>query len=120
MRYEAPFEFSADLEFTRPSLDEPLRESLATALRLVLERLPPKERLVFLLREVFDYEYEEIAKIIRKNASNCRQMLRRARKHITSSRSRFIVKPEQLESLKRQFVLTSTSGDLQSLVALLS
>jgi len=120
VRYEAPPESSAGLEFTSPSTDERLRESLATALRLVLERLPPKERLVFLLREVFDYEYEEIAKIIRKNATNCRQMLGRARKHIASGRSRFIVKPEQLENLKRQFSRSCNGGDLQSLVVLLS
>ena len=120
VRYEAPLESSTDLEFSNPSTDEPLRESLAMALRLVLERLPPKERLVFLLREVFDYEYEEIARIIRKNTSNCRQMLRRARQHLTSGRARFIVSPEQLENLKRQFALTVRSGDLQSLVALLS
>ena len=119
VRYEAPLESSAGLEFTSRSTDG-LPESLTTALRLVLERLPPKERLVFLLREVFDYEYEEIAKIIRKNASNCRQMLQRARKHITSGHTRFIVKPEQLESLRRQFALTCSTGDLQSLVALLS
>ena len=120
VRYEGPFESSAHLEFSGASPDEPLRESLTAALRLVLERLPPKERLVFLLREVFDYEYEEIAEIIRKNATNCRQMLRRARKHISSGRSRFIVKAEQLESLKDQFVCTCISGDLQSLIALLA
>lgn len=120
VRHEEPLDSSLGLEFTGLSADEPLRDSLVTALRLVLERLPPKERLVFLLREVFDYEYEEIAKILRKNASNCRQMLRRARVHITSGPARFIVKPEQLESLKQQFALTCTSGDLQSLVALLS
>jgi RNA polymerase sigma-70 factor (ECF subfamily) len=118
VRYEAPLDASADLEFT--SRDPTVRESLAAALRLVLERLPPKERLVFLLREAFDYEYEEIAKIIRRNATNCRQMFARARKHIASGRSRFIVKPEQLESLKLQFSRTCASGDLQSLVALLS
>jgi RNA polymerase sigma-70 factor (ECF subfamily) len=120
VRYEAPLDSSATVEFTWLSPDEPSLESLTRALRLVLERLPPKERLVFLLREVFDYEYEEIAKVIRKNATNCRQMLLRARKHITSGRSRFIVDTEQLESLKNQFVSTCTSGDLQSLVALLS
>jgi len=100
--------------------DDSLRESLATALRLVLERLPPKERLVFLLREVFDYKYEEIAAIIRKSATNCRQMLGRARRHIASGPARFKVKPEQLENLKRQFARTCSSGDLRGLVALLS
>ncbi|MGH9972186.1 MAG: sigma-70 family RNA polymerase sigma factor [Pyrinomonadaceae bacterium] len=49
-------------------------ESLTIALQILVERLPPKERLVLLLREVFEYEYEEIAAIIRKNSTNCRQM----------------------------------------------
>jgi RNA polymerase sigma-70 factor (ECF subfamily) len=124
-RYEEPLDLLAPeglkLQSAWPdAATEPLRESLALALRVVLERLPPKERLVFLLREVFDYEYEEIAKIIRKNATNCRQLLRRAHQHLTSGHSRFIVTPEQLESLKRQFARTCTTGDLQSLVALLS
>lgn len=121
IRHEEPLE-SHSPEWLKTNTDnvDSLKESLTVALRLVLERLPPKERLVFLLREVFDYEYEEIAAIIRKNATNCRQMLRRARKHIITSPSRFIVSPEQLESLTIQFARTCKSGDLDSLVALLS
>jgi RNA polymerase sigma-70 factor (ECF subfamily) len=120
VRYEEPLEPATEMKVAEPAADETLRESLATALRLVLERLPPKERLVFLLREVFDYEYEEIAKLISRNTANCRQMLRRARQHITSDQIRFIVKPEQLENLKRLFIRTCASGDLQSLVVALS
>lgn len=125
VRYEASIEpFEPEVLEQKTSspdeADESLREALAAALRLVLERLPPKERLVFLLREVFDYEYEEIAAIIRKSATNCRQMFGRARKHIASGRARFMVTPEQLENLKRQFARTSKSGDLQSLVTFLS
>jgi len=120
VRYEAPLESSAELKLQGEVADDSLRESLTVALRLVLERLPPKERLVFLLREVFDYEYEEIAKIIRKNATNCRQMLGRARKHIISGHSRFIVSAEQLDKLARQFSLTCANGDLEGLVSLLS
>lgn len=119
-RYEESLESSADLKSPTLSNDAPLRESLSAALRLLLERLPPKERLVFLLREVFDYEYEELGKIIGKNTTNCRQMLARARKHMTSGEARFTVRPGQLESLRRQFTHTCTSGDLQSLVTLLS
>lgn len=97
-----------------------MTDSLALALRVLFERLPPKERLVFLLREVFDYEYEEIATISRKSATNCRQMLQRAKKHIVSDRSRFIASPEQLEKFVRQFARTCTNGDLEGLVSLLS
>lgn len=125
VRYEQPLEL---LTVDGPKFKDPtpaenaedLGESLALALRLVLERLPPKERLVFLLREVFDYEYEEIATVIRKNSTNCRQMLRRARTHIASGHSRFIVSADQLDSLARQFARTCTSGDLEGLVAALT
>ena len=124
VRHEQPLELllADSLKSTDPARAEdaqPLRESLALALRLVLERLPPKERLVFLLHEVFDYEYEEIAAIIRKSSTNCRQLLRRARTHIASGHSRFIVSADQLEGLARQFARTCTSGDLEGLVAAL-
>jgi RNA polymerase sigma-70 factor (ECF subfamily) len=120
VRYEAlPLELSL-LKQAPEVADDSLRESLAGALRLVLERLPPKERLVFLLREAFDYEYEEIAKIIQKSAANCRQMLARARKHIATGRTRFVIKQEQLEKLKRQFAHACRTGNARGLVALLS
>lgn len=120
VRYEAsPLELSL-LNQLPSGADDSLRESLATGLRLVLERLPPKERIVFLLREVFDYEYEDIARIIRKSATNCRQVYVRARKHIASGRPRFRIQPEQLETLKRQFAYACTTGNAKGLVALLS
>ncbi|HKR60225.1 MAG TPA: sigma-70 family RNA polymerase sigma factor [Pyrinomonadaceae bacterium] len=125
LRHEEPLEqLSLDrLHTTRVFPDEAeqtLRAALAPALRFMLERLSPKERLVFLLREVFDYEYDEIAAIVRKNSANCRQMVQRARKHISASQSRFSAPPEQLDNLVSQFVLTCTNGDLRSLVVLLS
>ena len=120
VRYEAlPLDISLLTEATEVA-DDSLRESLAGALRLVLERLPPKERLVFLLREAFDYEYEEIAAIIRKSATNCRQMLGRARKHIATGRARFIIEQGQLEKLKCQFAHACSTGNPKGLVALLS
>ena len=120
VRYEAlPLDISLLTEATEVA-DDSLRESLAGALRVVLERLPPKERLVFLLREAFDYEYEEIAAIIRKSATNCRQMLGRARKHIATGRARFVIKQGQLEKLKCQFAHACSTGNATGLVALLS
>src|ERR1700747_2229255 len=56
-------------------------ESLSMAFLVLLERLTPLERAVFLLREVFDYEYSEIARTLGQNEANCRQILRRARQH---------------------------------------
>src|SRR5215475_10577286 len=90
-------------------------ESLS-ALTILLERLSPKERVVLLLRDVFDCDYDEIALVISKRADTCRQLLRRARQHLTDARARFEVSPEQLRKLARQFALTTASGDLKGLV----
>ena len=94
-------------------------ESLS-ALTILLERLSPKERAVLLLREVFDCDYDEIAGVISKRADTCRQLLRRARQHLTDARARFEVSPEQLHKLARQFALTCASGDLKSLVTIVT
>ena len=94
-------------------------ESLS-ALTILLERLSPKERAVLLLREVFDCDYDEIALVISKRADTCRQLLRRARQHLTDARARFEVSPEQLQILARQFALTCASGDLKGLVTALA
>jgi RNA polymerase sigma-70 factor (ECF subfamily) len=103
-----------------PVSDELLADSLTAAFLVLLERLSPKERAVFLLREVFDCEYDEIAEIIRKNAVTCRQMLRRAKEHIRLEHSRFVASPEQLEALIRQFTSTCATGDLESFVSALA
>src|SRR5215510_6602676 len=94
-------------------------ESLS-ALTILLERLSPKERAVLLLRDVFDCDYDEIASVISKRADTCRQLLRRARQHLTDTRARFEVSPEQLQKLARQFALTCASGDLSGLVSALA
>lgn len=93
-------------------------ESLS-ALTILLERLSPKERAVLLLRDVFDCDYDEIASVISKRTDTCRQLLRRARQHLTTARARFEVSPEQLQKLARQFALTCASGDLKGLVTVL-
>jgi RNA polymerase sigma-70 factor (ECF subfamily) len=64
-------------------------EFLSMAFLLLLERLTPIERAVFLLREVFEYEYSEIAAVLGETEVNCRQILRRARQHVSASRPRF-------------------------------
>jgi RNA polymerase sigma-70 factor (ECF subfamily) len=66
-------------------------ESLSMAFLVLLERLTPVERAVFLLREVFEYEYTEIAAILGQSEANCRQVLRRSRQHISAMRPRFKV-----------------------------
>ena len=100
----------------RSSVDE----SLSMAFLVLLERLTPVERAVFLLREVFDYEYSEIAQTVGKDEANCRQILRRARQHMAEIRPRFKASPEQREQLVAGFLQATATGDLERLVALLS
>jgi RNA polymerase sigma-70 factor, ECF subfamily len=95
-------------------------ESLSMAFLVLLERLTPMERAVFLLREVFDYEYAEIAQTLGQNEANCRQILRRARQHVAEVRPRFDASLQQREQLLHQFVAAASNGDLNGLVALLS
>lgn len=97
-----------------------LADSLSMAFLVVLERLSPIERAVFLLREVFEYDYPEIAQIVGKSAQNCRQILRRSRQHITAQRPRFPVSHQQQEQITRQFLEASTQGNLQDLLTLLA
>jgi RNA polymerase sigma-70 factor (ECF subfamily) len=95
-------------------------ESLSLAFLVLLERLTPQERAVLLLREVFDYDYSEIACTIGKDEANCRQILRRARQHIAEMRPRFKASPQQKDQLLTQFLEAASTGDLNGLVALLS
>jgi RNA polymerase sigma-70 factor (ECF subfamily) len=95
-------------------------ESLSMAFLVVLERLNAVERAVFLLHEVFDYDYAEIARILSLTEANCRQILRRARRHIADVRPRFDPSPERRERLLHEFVEASTRGDMKGLLKLLS
>ncbi len=95
-------------------------DSLSMAFLLVLERLSPVERAVFLLHEVFDYEYREIAGILGQKEPACRQILRRARQHVSQNRPRFETSPQQREKLFHQFLDASSRGDMDGLIALLS
>ncbi|MGA7420465.1 MAG: sigma-70 family RNA polymerase sigma factor, partial [Acidimicrobiales bacterium] len=75
-----------------------LSDSLSMAFLVLLESLSPVERAVFLLREVFDYPYEDIAQIVDKSEDNCRQILTRARQHIGAQHARFEASNEQSEA----------------------
>jgi RNA polymerase sigma-70 factor (ECF subfamily) len=103
-----------------PARQAELHESLSLAFLTLLEALTPLERAVFLLREVFDYEYAEIADIVGKEEATCRQMLSRARKHISEHRPRFKPTPEAHERILNQFIQTVSTGDLDGLMQLLS
>ena len=95
-------------------------ETLSFAFLVLLEQLGPLERAVFLLREVFEYDYPEIAEIVGKSETNCRQILRRARQHLEQHRPRFAASRERQEQITEQFLRASTSGEMQGLLNLLT
>jgi RNA polymerase sigma-70 factor, ECF subfamily len=97
-----------------------LDESLSMSFLVLLESLTPTERAVFLLREVFDYGYPEVASIVNKSETNCRQIARRARQSVAARRPRFESSPEQEERLMESFLEACTSGDMEGLLSLLS
>lgn len=97
-----------------------LDESLSMAFLVLLESLNPVERAVFLLREVFDYDYEEISSIVRKSEANCRQIARRARQSVAARRPRFERSLEKEKMLIERFVEACMSGDMEGLLELLS
>jgi RNA polymerase sigma-70 factor (ECF subfamily) len=98
----------------------PDRESISMALLVVLESLSPVERAVFLLHDVFDYGYDEIAEIVGKSRDNCRQLALRARRHVEAERPRFDPSREAREALAARFFAAVRDGDLEGLVALLA
>jgi len=110
------------VELNAPDLAEMAAwsESLSMAFLLLLEHLSPVERAVFLLHQVFDYEYGEIAHIVGKSEENCRQIVRRARQHLHTRRPRSAVPFEQREQLTHQFIRACVSGDMDGLLSLLT
>lgn len=103
-----------------PSGRVELAESLSLAFLMLLERLGPVERAVFLLHDVFDFEYAEIARIVDKSEPNCRQLLARARQHVSSPRARFEADPAQAARLVDRFNQAAQAGDVDGVVALLA
>ena len=96
------------------------RESISMAFLVLLESLSPLERAVFLLREVFDYEYAEIAQITGRSESACRQLFSRAKKHIRDNRPRFPASPEDHEKMVVRFMEACVAGDIDGLMSLLA
>ncbi|HZA27976.1 MAG TPA: RNA polymerase sigma factor SigJ, partial [Actinomycetota bacterium] len=95
-------------------------DSLSMAFLVLLESLTPVERAVFLLREVFDYEYEEIAAVVGKSEDNCRQIAVRARRQVEAKRPRFEASRKRREELARRFFEAVVNGDATGLLDLLS
>jgi RNA polymerase sigma-70 factor (ECF subfamily) len=103
-----------------PSGPVELAESLSMAFLVLLERLSPTERAVFLLREAFDFEYDEIARIVDKTEANCRQLFARAKQHVGTPRARFDADPAQADRLMHRFTQAAGAGDVDGLVAVLA
>ena len=97
-----------------------LAESLQTAFLLMLERLNPNERAAFLLREVFEYPYSEIAGILEKSEDNCRQIVTRAKQHVRSPKKRFDPTGMDQDRLVHSFISAADTGDLDALVSILT
>ncbi len=97
-----------------------LAESLSLAFLRLLERLAPIERAVFLLREVFDYDYAEIGRMVEKSEDNCRQMVSRAKAHLAAHRPRFTPSREQHFRILQRFGEAMTTGDVPGFISLLT
>lgn len=97
-----------------------LAESLSTAFLVLLERLTPTQRAAFLLREVFAFDYAEVARILDTNEPNVRQLVQRSRQHIAAGKPRFSPDRKTASDLTQRFLGACTSGDMDALVELLS
>jgi RNA polymerase sigma-70 factor (ECF subfamily) len=117
------------MEYPGPWLPEPLAEpnqesaelasSLTTAFLVLLEQLAPTERAVFLLREVFDLDFDEVARSVGKTEANTRQILRRARGRLRDSRPRFTVSRRESEEIVRRFRSACVTGNVEELMGML-
>jgi RNA polymerase sigma-70 factor (ECF subfamily) len=95
-------------------------ESITLAFLVLLEALTPQERAVFVLREAFDYDYEEIGEMLQLTPANCRQLFHRARRRVAEHRPRFRPSPARHRALVDSFVQAVHGGNLDRLRALLT
>lgn len=98
-----------------------LDDSVRMAMLLVLERLSPAERAAFILHDVFQFSFEEVAEIVGKSASACRQLASRARRHIQeeATPARFTATPDEAARIADRFIAAATSGDVNALMQVL-
>jgi len=95
-------------------------ETISLAFLTLLEQLQPVERAVFLLREVFDYEYGEIAAMLGKSETACRQSFSRAKKHLADHQPRFTASPESHRRMLTSFLRAVQGGDMTALTSMLA
>jgi RNA polymerase sigma-70 factor (ECF subfamily) len=103
-----------------PARQAEMADSLSLAFLVLLESLSPEQRAAFLLHDVFDYRYAEVAEIVGKTEDNTRQLAARARRHIEEGRPRFEASREQREELAHRFFAAAQEGDLAALESLLA
>ena len=103
-----------------PAESAALADSLTMAFMLMLERLTPDERAVFLLREVFAYDYADIARIVEKSEAACRQIVSRAKSHLGRGDTPPAPPSERAQRIVQQFLAATASGNVDELMALLT
>jgi RNA polymerase sigma-70 factor (ECF subfamily) len=105
-----------------PTIEEDavMRESLSLAFLVVLEKLQPVERAIFLLREVFDYDYKDIAAIVNKKEAACRQIFRRVKQHIAERPANKSTAPQLHRQLLKSFLEAVQAGNTNGLIDLLT
>ena len=106
--------------FTQISPTNTLADDLSFALLLTLERLSPLERAAFLLHDVFDMDFKEVAGMLERSEASCRQLASRARQHVRSERPRFHASKQECERLTSAFASAAQSGDVAALTELLA
>jgi RNA polymerase sigma-70 factor (ECF subfamily) len=100
--------------------DVELADSVSIAMLTVLETLGPTERAVFVLREVFEMPYGEIAEAVAKSSPTVRQIARRAREHVAARRPRVKVSPSEQQAVVERFLVALQTGQLQELMDLMA
>jgi RNA polymerase sigma-70 factor, ECF subfamily len=108
-----------------PSADIVLAESISMAMLVLLETLSPDERAVFVLREVFGFDYGEISVVVGRPAPTVRQVAHRAREHVRARRKRYpasgqAIDPKRNAEITAQFLATAASGDVEALMTMLA
>jgi RNA polymerase sigma-70 factor (ECF subfamily) len=103
-----------------PASRAELADSLSLAMLVLLERLTPVERAAYLLREVFGYEYTQIADIVERTEVNARQLVSRARRHLEAGRPRFDADEAARDALLQRFLAAAEDGDLEALEQMLA
>jgi RNA polymerase sigma-70 factor (ECF subfamily) len=120
-------------EYVGPWLPEPLvstddgpeqaaelADSVSLAFLVLLEELSPPERAAFLLREVFGFDYDQVATMLERSEASCRQLVSRAHKHVAERRTRFTADRERAQQLSLTFLSACQTGDLSVVTSMLA